>query len=375
MPQEGLLSDIGARKSEHLDIVLNRDVQARATLTGFDDIRFEHAAAPELNFDAIDLSTQFLGFRLAAPLLISSMTGGPTRAAAINAAIAEAASATGIALAVGSQRIAVEGGGVGGFTRELRARARNVPILANLGAAQLREPGGLDAARTAIEMIDANALIIHLNPLQEAVQPGGDRDWTGVLDSLEEAAKVLPVPIVVKEVGCGISGTLARRLASCGVSIIDIAGAGGTSWAAVEAERAHTPRDAAIASAFREWGIPTAVSLRDVRAARPDATLIASGGMKTGLDAAKAIRLGADLAGFAAGVLPAALDGAAALASHIEVLVAQLRIACFCTASPNLDALRAARLITSTPATPPTLHPRSSEAAQPAYRPPQRRLR
>lgn len=340
------MADIGARKSEHLDIVLHGDVAAHAARTGFDAITFEHVAAPELNLDAIDLTTNFLGYQLNAPFLISSMTGGPERASAINDALAEAAGHLKIALAVGSQRIAVEGGASAGLSKTLRARAGAVPILANLGAAQIRSADGLSLATRAVDMIEANALIIHLNPLQEAVQAGGDRDWTGVLAGIEQLVRNLEVPVVVKEVGCGISGRLARQLQDCGVSIIDVAGAGGTSWAAVEAERATSPRDKAIASAFRDWGIPTATAIREVRATCPTSTIIASGGLKTGIDSAKAIRLGADLTGFAAGILSAALESPTALVEHFEVLSEQLRIACFCTGSANLVALRTANLVT-----------------------------
>ncbi len=339
------MADIGTRKSEHLDIVLNSDVTARSTSTGFDCVTFEHVAAPELNLDAIDLTTTFLGYRLNAPFLISSMTGGPERATAINEALADAAGHLKIALAVGSQRIAVEGGASAGLSKTLRTRAGNVPILANLGAAQIRDAAGLALAARAVDMIEANALIVHLNPLQEAVQAGGDRDWTGVLAGIEQLVRALPVPVVVKEVGCGVSGPLAQRLQSCGVAIIDVAGAGGTSWAAVEAERATSPRDKAIASAFRDWGIPTAVAIASVRAACPTSTLIASGGLKSGIDSAKAIRLGADLTGFAGGILAAALDSPEALIEHFQILIEQLRIACFCTGSADLQALRSAHLI------------------------------
>jgi isopentenyl-diphosphate Delta-isomerase len=343
------MADIGSRKSEHLDIVLTGDVQGRRT-AGFEAVSFEHVAAPEFALDAVDLSATFLGRRLSAPFLISSMTGGPERASAINASLAEAASALGIALAVGSQRIAVEGGANGGFTRDLRARAPRVPILANLGAAQIRQPRGLEFARHAVEMIDADALIIHLNPLQEAVQAGGDRDWSGVLGGIERIVRQLPVPVAVKEVGCGLSGAMAQRLAACGVSILDVAGAGGTSWAAVEAERSVNAHDRAIAAAFRDWGIPTVTAIREVRACCPQAVLIASGGLKTGIDAAKAIRLGADLTGFAAGILAPALESTSALVAQFQILIAQLRIACFCTGSRDLAALRHARLIGDPPA-------------------------
>lgn len=342
------MADIGTRKSEHLDIVLHGDVSAHATATGFNEVRFEHVAAPEINLAEIDLSAEFLGKRLSAPFLISSMTGGPQRAATINLNLAEAAQSLGIAFAVGSQRIAVEGGANGGFTRDLRRAAPTIPLLANLGAAQIRDARGLAYAREAVAMIEADALIIHLNPLQEAVQAGGDRDWTGVLDAIEKTVRSVGVPVIVKEVGCGLSATLAKRLAGCGVSVLDVAGAGGTSWAAVEAERALSPHDKAVAEAFRDWGIPTATAIRDVRAACPQSTIIASGGLRTGIDAAKAIRLGADMCGFAAGILASALDGRNAVIAQFDILIAQLRVACFCTGSNAIEALRQARLIGDT---------------------------
>src|SRR5258705_6496967 len=339
------MPDIRQRKDEHLDIVLSSKAAGPVSTTGFEHVRFEHRALPELRLSDIDLRCDFLGRRLAAPVLISSMTGGPSRAADINLAIARAAEALGIAFAVGSQRIALDEQGAAGFGRELRAAAPNVPILANFGAAQLKHWNGPEMARRAIDMIDADALIIHLNPLQEAVQDGGDTDWTGLLAALGRLQSWLDKPIVVKEVGAGISGELARRLGEAGIGIIDVAGSGGTSWAAVEAERAATSRARAVATAFHDWGIPTAQALADVRRCCPSATVIASGGVRNGIDVAKAIRLGADLAGQAAAVLPAALDGADALAEHLGVVIDQLRIACFCTGSANLGELRHARLL------------------------------
>jgi isopentenyl-diphosphate delta-isomerase len=280
-----------------------------------------------------------------APFLISSMTGGPEKAAMINENLARAAGHLGIAFAVGSQRVAVEGDGIAGFGPDLRQAMGDLPLLSNFGAAQLHAPDALGMARRVVEMIGADALIIHLNPLQEAVQHGGDRDWSGLLGRLEALAATIGVPVVVKEVGSGISGRLASRLYEAGVHIIDVAGAGGTSWAAVEAGRAPNARLRAVAETFREWGIPTARSVMDVRTACPDATVIASGGIRNGLDAAKAIRLGADLVGQAAGVLAAALSSPEAVIEHFEDRIAELRIACFCTASANLAALRQAPLL------------------------------
>ncbi len=340
------ISELVERKNDHLDIVLD-PVRARATTTtGLEDYRFEHCALPEIDLDQIDISTRLLGMPLRAPLLVSSMTGGALRASRINHHLMEAAQELGIALAVGSQRVAIEAGVDHGLTRDLRRRGPGVPLLANLGAAQLRA-GGVTLAQRAVDMISANALIVHLNPLQEAVQDGGDRDWRGVLQAIGTIARVLPVPVVVKEVGAGLSPDVARRLVEVGVAVIDIAGAGGTSWAAVEGERARDAEDRAVAMAFSGWGIPTAQALQAVRRVLPDTPLIASGGIRDGVDAAKAIRLGADMVGQAASVLTSALHSSDAVVAHFQTVIRQLRIACFCTGSENLAALRHARLTTA----------------------------
>ncbi len=336
-----LLTD---RKEEHLDIVLGGRGRPLAKETGFDAIVFEHVALPELDLDEIALSTEFIGKRINAPLLVSSMTGGPARAESINRNLAVACEELGLALAVGSQRVAIEGRSARGIDGELRRLAPSIPLLANFGAAQLNKGFGLDEAGMAVEMIGADALIIHLNPLQEAVQPEGDRNWTGLLRKIGALARSLHVPLVVKEVGSGISAPLARALLNEGVSIIDVAGAGGTSWAAVEAERARTSEEAEIARAFTDWGQPTALAIAQVRQACPEAVVIGSGGIRNGVHVAKAIRLGADLAGQAAGVLAQALASPEAVIAHFETVIAQLRICCFCTGSRDLAALRTARL-------------------------------
>jgi isopentenyl-diphosphate Delta-isomerase len=339
------MTDIAQRKSEHIDIVLEGRAAGLPEATGLGAIRFSHVALPEMDLDAVDVSTTFLGRHLHAPFLISSMTGGPARAAGINEALAEAAGHLRLALAVGSQRVALEHAGNAGFDRRLRQRAGDVPLLANFGAAQLKTWNGPDMAERALAMIDADALIIHLNPLQEAVQAGGDHDWSGLIGKIEAVARQISKPVIVKEVGNGISGLLAKRLIEAGVAAIDVAGSGGTSWAAVEGARAETAHLRAVAAAFHDWGIPTARAIADVRAACPSATVIASGGIKTGVDAAKAIRLGADLVGQAAGVLAAAIAGPEAVVAHFRVLTDQLRIACFCTGSANLVSLRQATLL------------------------------
>ncbi len=329
------------RKDEHLDLVLaqaaGRDPAAGG---GFDGLVLEHCALPEIDLDEVDLSTRFLGRSLRAPLLISAMTGGPARAEAINRHLAEAAEALGIAFAVGSQRVAIEGSGHSGIDRSLRRLAPGVPLLANLGGAQLAAGWGADQARRAVAMIEADALVIHLNPLQEALQPEGDSRWRGVLGGIEGLVRDLGVPVVVKEVGAGLSARVARRLVDVGVSVVDVAGFGGTNWAAVEAARTLETTARAVAEGFASWGLPTPAAIAAVRAACPHVTVVGSGGIRDGIDAAKAIRLGADVVGQAGPNLKAALQSTEAVVQAISATIRQLRIACFCTGSADLAALR-----------------------------------
>lgn len=334
-------TDLTKRKNDHLDIVLRNTAPAPG---GFARWQFTHCALPELHLDDIDLRTRLFNRTMQAPFLISSMTGGAARALTINHHLAEAAQTLGLALGVGSQRVALESDNNFGLTRELRRIAPDIPLLANLGAAQILGESGRKLALSAVNMIEADALIVHLNPLQEALQHGGDRDWRGVLQAIAQLVEQLDVPVVIKEVGAGISAPVAQRLAEVGVSMIDVAGAGGTSWAAVEGERASTAQQRAVAMAFASWGIPTDEALRAVRAALPGMPLIASGGIRDGIDAAKALRLGADIVGQAAAVLSSALHSAEAVTIHFQTLIEQLRVACFCTGSANLRQLRLAPL-------------------------------
>ena len=330
------------RKDEHLDVILAGRA-AHALDNGFAEVRFVHEALPDLDHGKIDLGVDFLGRRLKAPLLISSMTGGPSRAEAINARLAEAAQQLGIALAVGSQRAALDAeGDTPGLDMALRLKAPDTPILANIGAAQLTRGFGVDEARRVLDMIAADALIVHLNPLQEACQPEGDRDWWGVGAALEALVKALDAPVVVKETGAGLSAATAKRLLAMGVAAVDVAGAGGSNWATVEGERADGEADKAHAAAFADWGIPTARAIAEVRAACPKATIIGSGGIRDGVEAAKALRLGADVVGQAAGVLTAATVSTEAVIEHFQIIIRQMRTVCFCTGSANLTALRRA---------------------------------
>ncbi|WP_434652461.1 type 2 isopentenyl-diphosphate Delta-isomerase [Pseudomonas sp. R3-56] len=342
---------LSRRKDDHLNIVLDgrgvRHDPRQGGGSGLDAFQFEHCALPELDLNGIDLTSALVGIPLRAPLLISSMTGGAQRSAAINHHLAEAAQELGIAMGVGSQRVGLRSGNDQGLTRELRRLAPDIPLLGNIGAAQLLERDGQELARRAVETLQANALIIHLNPLQEAVQAEGDRDWRGVLDAIGLTVQSVGVPVIVKEVGAGISASVAVALADVGVRVIDVAGTGGTSWAAVEAERASSPADKEVAMAFADWGISTSTSLVSVREALPGMTLIASGGIRNGVDVAKALCLGADLVGQAAGVLRNATVSTASVIEHFNIIIKQLRIACFCTGSADLAALRQARLLSS----------------------------
>ncbi len=337
------MADITARKDQHLDVILAG--KGRHGLgSGLEAVCFVHEALPDLDYGKIDLGADFLGRRLKAPLLISAMTGGPSRAEAINARLAEAAQYLGIALAIGSQRAALEAGGAPGLDMSLRLKAPDTPILANIGAAQLTRGFGLDEARRVIDMVAADALVVHLNPLQEACQPEGDRDWWGVGAALEALVRALDAPVVVKETGAGLSAATARRLADMGVAAIDVAGAGGSNWGSVEGERAEAAPDKAHAAAFADWGIPTARAIAEARAACPRTLIIGSGGIRDGVDAARAIRLGADLVGQAAGVLAAATESTEAVVAHFQTVIRQLRTVCFCTGSANLTALAKAPL-------------------------------
>lgn len=329
------------RKLDHIKIVLGEDVAAKGVVTGFAAYRLPHTALPELDLAEVDTRSSFLGKPIGAPLLISSMTGGASVAQRLNLALAEAAEALGLPMGVGSQRAAVVDPRLAP-TYQVRRVAPSIPLLANIGAVQLNYAFGVDHCRRAVEMIEADALILHLNPLQEAVQPEGNTNFKGLLARIEQVCRALEVPVVVKEVGNGIGGRDARRLYDVGVRVIDVAGAGGTSWS--EVERFRQPDDAGrrVAGAFADWGLPTSECIRQVRAAVPEATIIGSGGVRSGVDVAKAIALGADLAGTARPALVSAVDerGAAAVVEGLQAFIRELRVAMFCSGCATLADLR-----------------------------------
>ena len=328
------------RKDAHLALAANPLARSGVS-AGFEAVRLEHCALPECDLAAVDITTTCLGRVISAPLFIGSMTGGTAHADAINAALAKTAEATGLPLAVGSQRASLE---AGRSQSELRQMAPSVPLIGNLGGVQLAAADGPDLARRAVDDLAADAIFIHLNPLQEAAQPEGETDWRDVLGAIEKVVGALDVPVMVKEVGAGIGPDVARRLFDIGVHAIDVAGLGGTNWTRIEVARRT---DAEVFAPFLDWGLPTVTALRAVRTACPGGRIIGSGGITNGLEAAKALWLGASLVSMAGPVLRALTgDGrgkadAEAAIKVIEQWKSQLRLTLFLTGAANLDAFAA----------------------------------
>lgn len=312
--------------------------------TGFEDYQFIHQALPEIDLDNVDLSTKLFGKKLKAPLIISGMVGGIEEARRINRNLAQAAQVLGMAMGVGSQRCAIDDETTA-FSYRVRRVALDVLLFANLGAIQLNNGYGVDECRRSVNMIEADALVLHLNPLQEALQSGGNTNFADLLNKVEWVCHELPVPVIVKEVGCGISDDVVRKLVSIGVAGIDISGAGGTSWSEVERYRTHTQMGNNIAASFASWGIPTAESIRMVQCVANRFTLIASGGIRTGLDVAKAIALGADAAGMATPLLKAANESAESVIVALREIIGGLRIFMFCIGVSCLMELKNSPLL------------------------------
>lgn len=336
-------TQIKSRKGEHIQINLEKDV-ASALTTGLADYRFVHQALPEMALSEVDMGQVLFGKTQRVPVLVSSMTGGTERAARINRHLAEGAQAVGLAMGVGSQRAAIADASLA-ESFQVRRYAPNILLFANLGAVQLNYGYGVDECRQAVEMIEADALILHLNPLQEALQPEGDGDFSGLAGKIGEVREKLGVPVIVKEVGWGLSVEAARLLYDAGVDALDVAGAGGTSWSQVEMYRNPDPYRAQTAGAFIGWGIPTAESLLAVRQVYQDRPVFASGGLRTGIDIAKCLALGANLGGMAGQFLRAADESLEATVSTMRMVTDQVRIAMFACGARNLDALRTDKLI------------------------------
>ena len=332
------------RKAEHIRICLESDVQFKTQGSGFDRYQFTHSCLPELDYQDIDLTTKLLGKQLGAPILISSMTGGTQQAKEINYRLAEAAQEYKLAMGVGSQRVAIEKPDIAD-TFQVRKIAPDILLLANIGAVQLNYRYGIAECVRAVELLEADALILHLNPLQECIQPDGDTNFKGLLDRIATVCQQLSVPVIIKEVGNGISASTAQQLIAAGVSGIDVAGAGGTSWAKVESERAQTALQRRLGQTFGDWGIPTTECITTIRQIAPTLPLIASGGVRNGLDIAKAIALGADVAGLALPFLQAADTSTAAVAELVQILMAEIQTVLFCTGNINLLALQQANCL------------------------------
>ncbi len=335
---------INQRKADHIQINLEEDVGFLRLTNGLEEFRFVHQALPELDFVDIDTSVALFGKRVSAPILISSMTGGTERALAINQNLAQAAQARGLAMGVGSQRASIADGATTDTFR-VRTFAPDILLFANIGAVQLNYGFGLSECRQAVEMIEADALILHLNPLQELFQIGGDLNWGNLLDKIAEVAASLSVPLIVKEVGWGISSQVARQLFDAGVEAIDVAGAGGTSWSQVEMHRNPTERIQRLGGVFRDWGISTADSLLAVNRVRQrdigrEVSLFASGGIRNGLEIAKCLALGADLVGLASPFLKRAVESTDSVIEEMDLLIEELRISMFCSGSGTIDDLR-----------------------------------
>lgn len=332
-------SRTASRKDEHLRINIDEDVTAKGIESGFDDWRFVHRALPEIDLDDVTLRSHLLGKHVDAPLLISCMTGGTQQAQVINERLARIAQAHGLAMGLGSCRVLLEQPEVLP-TFDVRPLAPDVPLLANLGAVQLNLGVGIDECRHLLRTLRADALVLHLNPLQEALQTSGNTTFGGLLARIAALCAGLGAPVIVKEVGWGIADDLVTRLFDAGVAAVDVAGAGGTSWSEVERHRMKDPVRARVAASFAGWGIPTTEALIRARSAAPTGVVIASGGVRNGIDVAKALTFGADSVGIAGPLVRAAAGGDDALEETVSVILEELRLAMFCVGASRVADLR-----------------------------------
>jgi len=332
------------RKADHIRINVEEDVSFKRLSSGLDSYFFMHKALPEIDFAKIDTTTRYLGKTLKTPLMISSMTGGTHEAYEINRVLATAAQEVGMAMGLGSVRAAIEDSALA-YTFQVRDVAPDIPLYANLGAVQLNYGYGLEQCKRAVELCEADGLILHFNALQEAVQPEGDSDFSGLLDKVERICRGMQVPVIAKEVGWGFDKETARQLVSVGISAIDVAGAGGTSWSQVEMYRAPTERHARVAGAFIAWGIPTAYSIQYCSSAASSLPIVASGGIRSGIDVAKCIALGAQIAGLAGEFLRAAVqNGVEGVIDISGALTDELRVAMFGSGAADISSLAETRL-------------------------------
>jgi len=329
------------RKSDHVRICSEKMVEAKSVTTGFENVHLIHRCLPEVEFEKLDLSIEFLGFRFKAPIIISAMTGGMAEAAKINANLAKAAEELGIGMCLGSGRVCLENPNCVYSFKVARENAEHVFISANIGFQELLTyPCG--ELKKLVEMVEADALTIHLNPLHEFLQHDGTHIFRGVLNKLRELKSRVEFPVIVKEVGSGICREDAELLASTGVDALEASGAGGTSWAGVEYYRSMEAGDlerAELSKTFWDWGIPTAISILEVRTA-VDIPLVASGGVRSGLDVAKALVLGADLAGLALPLLKPAMESWESVLKLLKKVCEELKLAMVLTGSERIEELK-----------------------------------
>ena len=335
-------NSIEERKADHIEICLEEDVQARRATTGFEDVSLVHKALPEISREKIDLSTTVFGYKFSAPLFVGAMTGGTTKATKLNAAIAEAVEELNLGMGVGSQRVAIDNPKLERSFTVVREKAPTAFIVANIGGPQLVGKYGVKEAKKAVEMVQANALAIHLNALQEAVQPEGDTNYSNLLQKICKVAQELDVPVIVKETGAGIAAEDAAMLEAAGVAGIDVAGVGGTSWAAVEYYRAKARQDVfsqRLGETFWDWGLPTAVSLVET-VKSVNLPVIASGGIRNGIDVTKALALGASLASATYPFLQPATKSSEDVKNALQLLVGEVRNAMFLVGANSIQKLQ-----------------------------------
>ena len=329
----------GLRKDAHIALCAQEDVEAAAVSSGWGRLRLPHAALPELDAAAIDTTVQLLGRMLSLPLVIGGMTGGSRRGSDVNRRLAAVAQAAGIGMGVGSQRRMVQDPDLA-WTYQVRDVAPDILLLANIGAVQLNYGITPDQCSDLVEAIGADALCLHLNALQERVQPEGEQDFDALLDRIRGVVECSRVPVLLKETGCGISAAVTRQALEVGCAGVDVAGVGGTSWARVEALRQADPVESAVGNTFRDWGIPTATAIREARSVGVGHVVLGSGGVRTGLDMAKAIALGADACAMALPFLRAVLQSEQTAADLVRQVGEELRTAMFCSSTMDLQDLR-----------------------------------
>lgn len=327
------------RKADHLRINLEEDVSAKGITPGFERYRFMPRALPEVNLADVTTETTLFGRRLGAPIFISCMTGGVEEARAINLQLAHVAQHYGLAIGLGSGRVLLEQPDVLP-TFNIRPHAPDCVIFANLGAIQLNKGVTVEQCRYLVDLLQTDALVLHLNALQEALQPEGDTEFSGLLRKIEQLCRQIDVPVIAKEVGWGIAPDEVRALIDAGISAVDVAGAGGTSWSEVERHRLNGAVRGGTAAAFADWGIPTADAIRLARRAAPEAVIFASGGIRSGMDVAKALALGANMVGSAGPFLRAAAGGEHAVYELAQQYIDILRTTMFCVGADSVEAFR-----------------------------------